>query len=238
MSDAASPAITLHYLENSRAQRILFLLEELGVSYQIKSYKRTDAGLAPPELLKVHPLGKSPVIVDEATGKGVAESGAIVEYLIAKFGEGKTAPIKPTDDAWVDDRYFTHFGEATLQTRLLLRLIFSRTPEKVPFVVRPIVRAVMGKLDAMLAEPEIKRCADLIESHLEKQPKSEDGSRWFAGGQLPTGADFMMSFTLETLTTRSNSAGPVTKEYVKQIQSRASYKRGLQKGGAYDYLLK
>ncbi|KAH8831343.1 glutathione S-transferase [Flagelloscypha sp. PMI_526] len=215
--------LTLHYLEHSRAQRILFLLEELQVPYDIKVYQRlVPSGMAPPELVEVHKLGKSPVITDGDFV--IPESGTIVEYLIEKYGQGKidNPTFRDTEKIWIDNKYWTHFAEGTLQPRLANRRILSASP-------------AYKEVDDIYVEPELKNCAELIEHHLKTLPPN---STWFLGGPNATSADFMMVFAMEVLIDRAPThVGPLTKAYVKELQDRPAYKRGLERGGPYKFVL-
>ncbi|KAF8652540.1 hypothetical protein AX16_004352 [Volvariella volvacea WC 439] len=223
----AAPALTLHHLNNSRSQRILWLLEELELPYEIKKYQRTAQGLAPPELLAINPLGKSPVISDGDVV--LAESGAIVEYLIAKYGKGQ---FDPPETGRLDNLYFTHYAEGSLQPILVRRLLFRTIPKNSPTLLRPLLNTVFQKLDKTLNGAELERHGKLIETHLEKS------GDWIAGGSHPTSADFLMSFCLDTFISRGPEyLGPKSREYVKRIQERPAYKRALEKGGKYDYAL-
>jgi len=218
--------LIFHHLENSRSQRILWLLEELEVPYTIKIYKRTAEQLAPPELKAVHPLGKAPVITDGDIT--LAESGAIVSYLINKYGRGRfDAPAKGS----VDDLYFTHFAEGTLTHLLQNMYIYTIIPERSPFFIRFLVRSIFASVRAKLVDPQMIANKAMIESHLEKVPKG-----WFAGGDEPTAADFMMLFPLETMGSRVGGLGPKTTAWISQAHERPAYKRALEKGGKYDYL--
>ncbi|KAJ3507995.1 hypothetical protein NLJ89_g5999 [Agrocybe chaxingu] len=198
---SAKPVI-VHHLENSRSQRILWLLasdspniEELEVPYEVKKYKRAAQRRAPQELLDVHPLGKSPVITDGDIT--VAESGAIVEYLIHKYGKDK---IEVPEAGWLDNVYFTHYPEGSVQPVLVRRLLFKLIPGNVPALIRPLIRAVFSKVDKKLTLPELKLHGKFIESHLAKT------KGWFAGGPNPTSADYMMAFTLEIMIDRAPEA--------------------------------
>ncbi|KAH9485984.1 Glutathione S-transferase 3 [Psilocybe cubensis] len=224
---ASTPTVVVHHLEDSRSQRVLWLLEELNVPYEVKKYKRTPQRLAPKELLDVHPLGKSPVITDGAVT--LAESGAIVEYLIKKYGAGK---VDVSESGWIDDLYFTHYSEGSVQPLLVRRLVFRLLPQRVPALIRPIVKNVLTKADSLMNGPDLRKHGDLIEKHLEKNKV------WFAGGDNPTASDYMMGFTLEILVNRAPEvAGPKTIEYVRRMQARPAYKRALEKGGEYAYIL-
>ena len=139
--------IVVHHLNNSRSQRVLWLLEELGVPYEIKKYQRNPKTmLAPPELLQVHPLGKSPVITDDGTT--VAESGAIIEYLLSRFSpgtQGRLAPAAGTPEG-LRFTYWLHFAEGSAMPPLLLKLVFDKIENsKMPFFAKPIARAIAGK---------------------------------------------------------------------------------------------
>ena len=186
--------ITVHHLNNSRSQRVLWLLEELGLPYEIKKYERNaQTMLAPPELQKVHPLGKSPVITD--AGQTIAETGAIVEYIIERYGNGRLEPAagSPERLRW---RYWLHFAEGSAMPPLLLKLIFERikvTP--MPFFAKPIARGIANKVLAAMVEPNLKRQLDFMEAELGK-------SEWFAGDEF-SAADIQMSFPVEAAAQRA-----------------------------------
>ncbi|KAG8902131.1 hypothetical protein FRB99_004818, partial [Tulasnella sp. 403] len=143
--------VTVHYLNDSRAQRIIWLLEELEVPYEIKRYQRLPSGQAPPELARIHPLGRSPVITDGDTV--LAESGAIVEYIITKYGKGKAQPPGP---GWVDNLYYTHYPEGTLMPLVVWKLNLTSTVTNAPFHLRPIVKKVIGGLMDTLIDPPLQ----------------------------------------------------------------------------------
>ena len=219
--------LTVHHLENSRSQRILWLLEELGAPYEIKRYARdTKTSLAPPELRAIHPLGKSPVITDG--DRVVAESGAIVTYLIETYGQGQWRPAAGTPE---HDRYefWIHYAEGSLMPLLLLKLILGRIKTaKLPFFVRPIANSIADKVDGAFPAPQLQLHLGYINDQLAQ-------TTWLAGEQ-PTGADVQMSFPLEAARTRVDmGAYPNISEYVDRIHSRPAYKRGLEKGGPYAY---
>ncbi|KAG8905337.1 hypothetical protein FRC01_008395 [Tulasnella sp. 417] len=217
--------ITVHYLVNSRAQRILWLLEELEVPYEVKRYERVNL-LAPPEFYKVHPLGKSPVITDGDLT--IAESGAIVEYIIAKYGKGK---LQPEESGWLDNVYFSHYSEGTLMPLLVWKLILTKTPGNTPVLVRPIARGICNALIARMVDNRLVENISLIEEQLKKHPGG-----WIAGGSEPTAADFMMLFPMEVFASRSPKPVPESfNAYVKMIHDRPAYKRALEKGGSYAY---
>jgi glutathione S-transferase len=222
--------ITVHHLNNSRSQRVIWLLEELGVDYEIKRYQRDPKTmLAPKSLLKVHPLGKSPVITDGDIT--VAESGAIIEYLIDRYDiESKLAPSAGTPTR-LRYTYWLHFAEGSAMSPLLMKLVFNqieKTP--MPFFAKPIAKAISKKVKASFIDPQIKSHLDYIESELEK-------STWFAGGRL-TGADIQMSFPLEAAVARGglDENYPKIMAFLKRIHGRAGYKRALERGGEYNLL--
>ena len=220
--------LVVHHLNNSRSQRVLWLLEELGVPFEIKHYQRdAKTMLAPPELLAVHPLGKSPVLTDGDTT--VAETGAIVEYILARYGDGRLLPKPDTADA-LRYRYWLHFAEGSAMPPLLLTLIFDRVANgPMPFFVRPIARAISNKVMDLMVRPNLKRQLDFMEAELGR-------SEWFAGAEL-TGADIMMSFPLEAAAQRAglNATRPKLMAFLKRVHARPAYKLALERGGAYAF---
>jgi len=218
--------ITLHHLENSRSQRVLWLLEELGVPYTVKLYKRDPKTmLAPPELRKVHPLGKSPVITE---GKvTVAESGAIVEYLVGRHGNGRLVPAEGTPEK-LRYTYWLHFAEGSAMPPLLMRLVFDKirsTP--VPFFIKPIVKAIADKVTSSFIAPNIESQLKFMEAELARRP-------WFAGDEF-TAADIQMSFPLEAAAARAglDASYPKLTGWLARIHARPGYQRALEKGGPY-----
>ena len=220
--------LVVHHLNNSRSQRILWLLEELGLPYEIRHYQRdAQTMLAPPELLAVHPLGKSPVLTDDGTT--VAETGAIVEYLIDGPGGGRLRPA-PGTPAFLRYRYWLHFAEGSAMPPLLLTLIFDRVAQApMPFFVKPIARGIANKVLDATARPNIARQLDFMEAELADGP-------WFAGAEL-SGADIMMSFPLEAAAQRVGlgPAHPRLADFVARIHGRPAYQRALQRGGPYTF---
>lgn len=217
--------ITVHHLNNSRSQRILWLLEELNLPYEIKFYQRDKVTmLAPPELKKIHPLGKSPVITDGELV--IAESGAIVEYLVSSYGQH----LKPDDGTPEALRYsfWLHFAEGSAMTPLLLTLVFSKIESSpAPFFIKPILKAVSGKVKSSFINPNLKNHLDYIESELQK-------SEWLAGNTF-SAADIQMSFPLEASASRcSHLMGEKSKAYVAKIHARPAYKKALERGGLYE----
>jgi glutathione S-transferase len=218
--------ITLHYLENSRAQRILWLLEELAVDYQIKHYKRnTVTMLAPPELKDIHPLGKSPVITDGEVC--IAESAAIVEYLIDTYGKRKLAP-EVGATAYLKYREKMHYAEGSIMPFMLLTLIFNKIKTApMPFFVKPIAKGIANKTFGNFITPNVK-------THLEYLNNDLAETGWFAGDAL-TGADIMMSFPLEAASARTNLNDnyPNLKAFLDKIHAMPSYQKALEKGLPY-----
>jgi len=220
--------IIVHHLNNSRSQRVLWLLEELGIPYEIKHYQRdAKTMLAPPELRAVHPLGKSPVITDGDLT--VAESGAIVEYLIDRYGKGNLKPEAGTPEG-LRYTYWLHYAEGSAMPPLLMKLVFDEVESApMPFFVKPIAKAISGKVKKAFINPQIKTHLDYMEAELGK-------STWFAGKEF-TGADIQMSFALEAAEARAglNDSRPHLMAWLKRIHARPAYKRALKKGGPYTF---
>lgn len=220
--------LTVHHLENSRSQRILWLLEELGVDYEVKRYERDKTtNLAPPELRAVHPLGKSPVITDDEVT--VAESGLIVEYLIEKYGNGRLMPAVGTPEH-LNFRYWMHYAEGTFMPLMVISLILNRIETApLPFFIKPIAKKIAAKARDGYAGPNIKLNLDYLEGVLSK-------TGWFCGDEM-SGADIMMSFPIEAAATRTDlSAGyPALNKFQQRIRVLPAYKRAIEKGGPYAY---
>lgn len=205
--------IVVHHLQNSRSQRVLWLLEELELPYEVRRYERdAKTMLAPPELRKVHPLGKAPVVEDE--GRVVAETGAIVEYLVEKAG-GRLGPPGNRDDV-LRYRHFLHYAEGSMMPPLLALLIIGRL--------------------GMLGKPARAPVQRMLDTHLDWL-EAELGSRaWFAGDDF-TAADIMMSFPLEASRARGglDERRPNLTDWLERIHARPAYAAALAKGGAYAY---
>jgi len=221
--------IIVHHLNNSRSQRVLWLLEELGVDYEVKRYERdADTMLAPPALRAVHPLGKSPVITDGALT--LAESGAIIEYVVGRYGGGRLVPAAGTPDH-LRYIYWMHYAEGSAMPPLLFKLVFDRIETApMPFFVRPFARAIAGRGKNSFVEPQIKLHLDFMEGELGKSP-------WFAGSDF-TAADIQMSFPLEAAAARAglDATRPKLTAFLQRIHTRAAYQRALEKGGPYELL--
>lgn len=221
--------IVVHHLNNSRSQRVLWMLEELGVEYELRHYQRhPETMLAPPELLQVHPLGKSPVITDGATT--LAESGAILEYLVDRYGGERLAPARGTPER-VRYTYWMHYAEGSLMSPLLMKLVFDQLEKaKMPFVAKPFAKAIAHKIKSSFVLPQIKRHLDYLEGELQAQD-------WFAGGAF-SAADIQMSFPLEAAAARAglNASRPRLMDFLARIHARPAYHRALEKGGPFEIL--
>jgi glutathione S-transferase len=220
--------ISVHHLNNSRSQRVLWLLEELGLPYEVVRYQRdAKTMLAPPELLAVHPLGKSPVITDD--GVTVAESGAIVEYLVDKYGGGRLIPPPGTPER-LRYTYWLHYAEGSAMPPLLLRLIFGRVATApMPWPFSAMARRIAASVDQSFIAPQLKRHLDYMESELAARP-------FFCGAEF-TAADVQMSFPLEAARARAGLDGsrPRLIGFLDRIHARDAYRRALDRGGPYDF---
>ncbi len=204
--------IRVHHLNNSRSQRVLWLLEEIGVPYEVIRYQRKPNMLAPSELKRVHPLGKSPVIEDN--GKKFAETGLIVEYLVDSYGPD-LAPARQSDPYW-RYKYWLHYAEGSLMPPLLLKLVIGRL-------------GVLGLPARKFVDAQLKLHLDFLEGELATSP-------WFLGDRF-SAADIMMSFPLEAASARAglDATRPRLFDFLKRIHARPAYQRALEKGGAYAY---
>jgi glutathione S-transferase len=221
--------IVVHHLNNSRSQRVLWLLEELGLDYEVKRYERdAKTMLAPPALLAVHPLGKSPVITDGDLT--LPESGAIVEYLVDRYGGGRLVPPVGTRER-IRYSYWLHYAEGSLMPPLLLKLVFTRVPQApMPALVRPVVRRIADGVRQQFVEPQIKLHLDYLEGELGK-------TAWFAGEEF-SAADIQMSFPVEGAASRGglDASRPKLFAFLERIHARPAYKRALERGGPYELL--
>jgi glutathione S-transferase len=221
--------LVVHHLNNSRSQRVLWLLEELGLEYEVKRYERNKQTLlAPPELKAVHPLGKSPVVQDG--DQVLAESGAIVEHLADRYGAGKLARAAGSPERY-RYTYWLHYAEGSAMPPLLMKLIFDRlvaTP--MPFFVKPIVKRIrQGVMDAFIG-PQLTLNLDYMEKELGRH-------RWFVDDEF-SAADIQMSFPLETAVARGglNESRPRLMDWLRRIHERPAYRRALERGGPYAYV--
>jgi glutathione S-transferase len=220
--------IVVHHLNNSRSQRVLWLLEELGLPYEVTRYERdAKTMLAPPSLMAIHPLGKSPVVVDG--GVTVAESGAIVEYLIDRYGGGRLIPPAGTPER-LRYTYWLHYAEGSAMPPLLLKLVFDRVANAPsPWPISAMARRIAGTVQNAFIAPQLKRHLDYMEAELTAHP-------WFAGEEF-TAADIQMSFPLEAAASRAglNAGRPHLFGFLERIHARDAYKRALTRGGPYSY---
>ncbi len=219
--------LTVHHLNNSRSQRVLWLLEEIGLPYRIERYQRDpQTMLAPPELRKVHPLGKSPVIEDE--GLVLAESGAIVDYLAQRYGAAQRLIPSPESPDRLRYTYWLHYAEGSMMPPLLLSLVFSRLPKgPMPFFLRPIVAGIADKVRRGFVKPQIELHLDYVEAELSR-------NEWFAGSHF-TAADIQMSFPLEAAAARAGLGAqrPRSAAFLERIHARPAYRRALEQGGPF-----
>ena len=218
--------IVVHHLENSRSQRILWLLEELGVPYSVKRYLRDPkTKLAPPELKAVHPLGKSPVITDD--GEVIAETGAIIEDILERHGNGRLMPAAGTPEHR-RLRYWLHYAEGSIMPLLVMKLIFTATTRPpTPWLIRPIAKAIAGGVGQAYIDPNLRQNLTMIEAELGK-------TGWFVGHDL-TAADIIMSFPLQAAMSRGGAASgfPNIAAFLARIEARPAYKKALEVGGPF-----
>ena len=221
--------ITVHHLENSRSQRILWLLEELGLDYEMKRYGRDkETSLAPPELKEIHPLGKAPVIVDD--GKTVAESGAIIEYLVDHYDDGRLRPLRGSPE-FLTYTYWLHYAEGTFAPLMIISLILNRIETApMPFFIRPVAKGIAGKVRASYLDANVSSNLAFMEQTLSE-------SKWFCGDRF-TAADVQMSFPLEAAEIRIDLASnyPRLTEFLQTIRARPAYKAALDRGGHYELM--
>ncbi|HQT63750.1 MAG: glutathione S-transferase [Acidocella sp. 20-57-95] len=219
--------VIVHHLNNSRSQRVIWLLEELGVPYEVKRYERdAKTMLAPASLRAVHPLGKSPVITDGDLT--IAETGTIVEYLIATYGQGRMIPAAGTPER-LRYNYWIHYAEGSAMPPLVMKLIFGAIPKspQLPWFIKPVAKALMKGVTESYLDPQIKAHVALWDGELQK-------SAFFAGNEL-TGADIMMSFPVEAASSRGTLTPKLT-AYLAAIHGRDAYKKALAAGGPYELL--
>jgi len=220
--------IIVHHLNNSRSQRVLWLLEELGVPYEVERYERDPKTmLAPSSLRAVHPLGKSPVITDGSAR--IAESGAIVDYLVERFGGGRLIPPPGTAER-LRYVYWLHYAEGSAMPPLLLKLVFDRIASaSMPWPVSAIARGIAAKVQGTFIGPQLKLHLDFMESELARDT-------WFAGPEF-TAADVQLSYPLEAAVARAglDASRPRLIGFLERIHARPAYQRALQRGGPYDY---
>ncbi|KAL2869254.1 glutathione S-transferase [Aspergillus lucknowensis] len=235
--------VTLYWLEKSRSHRILWLLEELNVPYEVKTFKRKPDMLAPDELKEIHPLGKSPIISVESPATSepiiIAESGMIIEYLCDHFGGDKLVPARYVPgkegqvggetEEWLRYRYYMHFSEGSLMPFLVFKLVtdIMKAPPGLPFFLRPIPRIVANQVENQFVNPNIFRTFDFLEGQLKTAP---GGGRFFCGNKV-TAADIMLSFPLIAANTRIplEEKYPLLAQYVRTMENQEGYKRAVAK---------
>ena len=219
--------LTVHHLNNSRSQRVLWLLEELGVDYEVRRYDRDIRTLlAPPSLRAVHPLGKAPVVTDGALT--LAESGAILEYLADRYGAGRLAPAPGTPER-LRYSYWMHYAEGSAMPPLLLKLVFDRIETgPMPFIVRPVAKGIVKRVKQAFIDPQLRTHLDFMEGELGKSP-------WFAGAGF-SAADVQMSFPIEAAIDRAglDASRPRLMDWLERIHARPAYQRALERGGPYN----
>ncbi|KAJ9611350.1 bifunctional glutathione transferase/peroxidase [Cladophialophora chaetospira] len=224
--------ITVHWLESSRAQRILILLEELGLQYEIKPYKRDKDGLAPPELAQVHPLGKSPVVTITSPLQDqplvLAETGAIIEYLTERWGPQlipKRASIESPGESNLRNRYFMHYVEGSLMSLLTVAAVMQNIKNApVPFFIKPITKAITGKIGESYLEPNFKSHFEFLEQQL----KSAPGGGGYLCGNTMVESDIMLVFPLQAAQAwagLSKARYPVLMAYLERMVEREAYKQ-------------
>ncbi|UJF25154.1 glutathione S-transferase [Suttonella sp. R2A3] len=219
--------LKLHHLNNSRSTRIIWLLEELGVDYELVSYQRQADKLAPAALKKAHPLGRAPILEDEQDGEHIslAESGAIIEYLIETYDHSGTLRPNPGTKAWRDTIFWLHFAEGSAMPPLVMQLVFSEINNRAPKLMRFMTKAISKQVRQSFIKPNIQNNLVLIEQTLSH-------NAWFAGDKL-TGADIQMSFVIEALAVRADEFDmPHALAWLDKVRARKAYQNALEKGGA------
>jgi glutathione S-transferase len=212
----------IHHLQNSRSQRVIWLLEELGLEYEIIVHKRVAGSrLAPESLRRIHPLAKAPVICDKEVV--LAETGAVFQYLLETYGNGSLEPQRGTEDR-LRYIYWNHFAEGSFMPYLAMKLVFARIVREAPFFTRPILGPVFKLVGANYLNPNIHLEINTIENHLQSH-------EWFAGSEF-SAADVMMGFMLEAIAGRMAPASshPNINRFVTRIRSRTAYQRAINRG--------
>jgi glutathione S-transferase len=215
--------IVVHHLDHSRSHRILWLLEELGVEYEVVAYRRDrKTMLAPPELTKIHPLGKSPVITEGENT--IAESGAIIEYLVEKYGGDRLAPARGTPSR-LRYTYWLHYAEGSAMPLLLMKLVLQRIPTGAPVLIRPIARLISRGVQTTFVDSQFARHIAFWNAELSRTP-------WFASSEL-TAADIQMSYPVEAAESRFRFGDkyPAVSDFLARIRARPAYRRAIERGG-------
>ncbi|GAA6037226.1 hypothetical protein JCM8097_008631 [Rhodosporidiobolus ruineniae] len=227
-----APHIVLHWLDNSRAQRVVWMLEELGLNYEVKRYKRQADNMGPPELKEVHPLGRSPVvtITDGPDTVTLAESGAIIEFLVEHYGQNtlgisSSAGLKTR----ADYLYWLHFVEGSGMLTPTLYMIFSAMPKQAPWFLRPLVSTISSGVLSQFVVPRLTEIFDFVE-------KSLEGKQYIVGDKL-TGADINLALLGDTLTATplDFQKYPNIRRWHAGLKERPAYKAAEAKGDVVDF---
>ncbi|MCM2131943.1 glutathione S-transferase [Larsenimonas rhizosphaerae] len=220
--------IKVHHLENSRSQRVLWLLEELELDYELVVYQRDPVTMRAPDTLRqVHPLGKSPIVEDG--DNIIAESGPIIEYLTERYDTGHTLTPAPGTSAFRDCRYWLHYAEGSAMPPLVMTLIFSRLDKKpVPLILRPAGKMLADGITRTYLKPD-------IQNHLDFWERSLATTGYFAGNRLSV-ADIQMSFPVLAAASRIGISGrPALSQWITWLRSRPAWQRAVEKGGPFAY---
>ncbi len=218
--------LTVHHLNNSRSHRIIWLLEELSVQYEIKYYQRDPKTmLAPPAYKELHPLGTAPIISDDDLT--ITESGAVMEYLLYKYGQNRLKPLPGTPE-WINYNFWMHFAEGSLMPILFLRLVIDIIYQKSPFFVKPITKSIKSRTNHMMINPRLTKQMNFIESTLEK-------NAWLAGNEF-SAADIQMAIPLLWASSIKDlyKNKPKITNYIERLKSRPAFTRTIEKGGPID----
>ncbi|HAZ99368.1 glutathione S-transferase [Halomonas sp. CnH100-B] len=215
--------IRVHHLEKSRSHRVLWLLESLNLDYEIEVYQRdSKTQQAPDALKKVHPLGKSPVITDGDLT--IAESGAIIDYLVNRYGNGRLQPAADAGEEWVNYRYWLHYAEGSLMPLLVMGLVFNQVPKQSPWFIKPLAKGISDTVRKRFIQPQLTQHMDMMESHL--------ATRGHFAGEWPSGADIQMSFPLQALkATQSLSEYPAIAAFVERVENDSAWQRVVERAG-------
>lgn len=220
--------LTLHHLENSQSIRILWLLEELGIPYEMKMYDRDKkSGLAPDDYKKVSPLGTAPVITDGDLV--LAETNAIIDYILDTYGDGKLRPVVGTSEH-VPYLFWYHASQGSFQPLLTTTFVLNVMVSRAPFFVRPIIGGAVETLNKAFFQPRLTSLLGEIEKQLSK-------TTWFAGEEL-TAADIVMGYSMEVAALRAGMEKnyPNAKRFLDAMHARPAYKRAVEKDGKYNPL--
>lgn len=212
--------LTLHYLSDSRAQRIAWLLEETGVEYELKAHPRMDNGLAPPIFRQLHPLGKAPLLQDGE--RTLAESAHIVEHIIDSCAPQLRPPAEQIELAR-DYRYWMHFSEASFAPPLIVKHLFDVVRDRTPFFLRPITGLVPNMISKAYLDDTLERHAAFVDEHLR-------GREFFVGDAL-SGADIMMIFPCESAAARYGASKPAIRDYVARMHARPAFGAAIERSG-------